>query len=140
VKLGIAFGTLNVALLLMVLIAWLDLPAHLYGLVAETTLGDRLWPVDAPICYPAAIAFANLILALVLTARIFARTPSVGTALGIILPIAVGMSVARLIATWPHLMGTIALGLCAASLAGTIVVLSELRRRFVRLEVTGGGS
>jgi ABC-type transport system involved in multi-copper enzyme maturation permease subunit len=140
VKLGMAFGTLNLALGLMLLIVGLDLPAHFYGLVAETTLGDRLWKVDAPVFYPAAIAFANLVLALVLYTRLFARSPSIGFVLGLILSIAAGMTVARLIAAWPHLLVTISLGICVVSLAGTIVTLSHMRGRFMRLEVTGGGS
>jgi len=140
VKLGMAFGTLNLALILMLLIVWLDLPAHLYGLVADTTLGERIWRVDAPVFYPAGIAFANLILALVLYTRIFARSPSIGVALGLLLSIAAGMTLARFIATWPHLLPTISLGFCAVSLVGAVVTLSLMRGRFVRLEVTGGGS
>lgn len=139
VKVAISFGTLNAALLFLCLMTWFDLPARFYGLFTETNLGERLWSIDAPIFYPAGIAFANLVLALVLSLRVLAKSPSIGTAVGIILPIVTGMTVARLIASSPHLFEAIALGLTAVSLVGTIFVLSELRRRFVRLEVTGGG-
>ena len=140
VKLLLAFGLLNLTMGAVVLCIALDLPRAVYGLVAETTLGRRLISVDAPIVYPAAFAYANCVLALVLHRRLFARNPGLGTVLALILSVATGMAAARLFSMWPHRFGALAFGFAAVFVIAALVLVIRIRHRFAAMEVSGGGA
>ncbi len=138
-KLALAFGTLNAFVFALGLLVWLDLPARFFHLFAETALGERMFYTDIPVFYPAAILYANLILSLVMYARVFGRNPSMGFITAVIVTLVTGLSLQRLFSTWPDQLVPIALSLAVLFLVVTGVLVQILRSRFDVLEVTGGG-
>ncbi|MEN8150037.1 MAG: hypothetical protein ABFS86_09450 [Planctomycetota bacterium] len=140
VKTALAFGTLNAFLFGLGTMIWLDLPARFFHLFVESTLGERVIHTDVPVFYPAGILYANLVLAIVLYARIFARNPATGPMLGIVLTLVTGLTVQRVLSGGMDRLGLIALTSAALFLVAIAVLMLRLRKRFEVLEVTGGGS
>jgi ABC-type transport system involved in multi-copper enzyme maturation permease subunit len=139
-KLAITLAFLNGTLALIVMSVKLDLPGVLYGLVSETTLGERIIHRDSPVFYPTAIAFANLVLAFVLLTRTVSKSPTIGTVGAVVLMALGGMAMARLFAWWPGEKETIAVLACVACAAIAVGLFVALGRKFATLEITGGGS
>lgn len=138
VKAGLAFGTLNAFVFGLGLLTWFDLPARFFHLFAETTLGERMFDTEVPVFYPAGILYANMVLALVLHLRILGRNPAAGPVLAVLMTVVTGLSLHRLLDTWPDRLVPIALALAALFLVATVCLLVWLRSRFEALEITGG--
>ena len=138
-KLAVTLGILNGTLLFLVLCILTDLPAHFYGLFTETTLGVRIIENDAPVFYPAAIAFANAVLLLVLLLRARGRSPAAGNAIVVVGLLATGFLTARCLTAWPGSFLAVAAGTALLFLGMSAFLLLALVRAYDRLEITGGG-
>lgn len=139
-KLVATLGTMNGMLLVVIAAIFLDLPAHFYGLAAETTFTDRLIHTDAPIWYPASLALANLVLLTVLVTRLLWGNRTVGVVIGIAEAFATGILLARLLSAWPDGFMALALLFFLVFLAVSVALAVLLSRGIRNLEITGGGA
>ena len=137
-KLGLLLALVNGGMLVLIAIVMFDLPGKLYGLVAETTVNQRLYFIDAPLYYPAAVALANVLMLITVALRIFSASPATGGVIGIILALITGIATARVIALWPGSFALIALVTAVLFAAASVVLVLGIVRGFERLEITGG--